>query len=721
MMKLTTVFAYLLSVVVFARAAELSNVDLFDLTISPTSQKYPHLGWSASFSFFIADTANVAIGDTFTLDLEHVYRVKFGATTDTSSMIATLDDGTEALRCYVTQQAAYLHANSIVVCQIITDVAKYGFASGHISFQFNFNSGDSVYPFELQNANYFHAGTMTVPFGSQLSANVEFDAVPKPQSIYSTARSTTYGTTELYYLSMICDGGKLLGGVQHIEFETENGPNPINCDAFQSFLSDKYNDWWFPTSGTNTNVDVVCYKNSAIITAPEGKEGDMLFFNVLQDLNSGENILKHKVDAHYSCLDTASNTTYTSSIVTTLHYAVTPGAAAVAISAVTPATPATVTSETSSVVSSETPITITSTTTTGWTGTYTTTYSTETTETVGPDGSTTPEIIYHVETPSSVITVTSTTTTGWTGTYTTTYSTQTTETVGPDGSTTPEIIYHVETPSSVITVTSTTTTGWTGTYTTTYSTQTTETVGPDGSTTPEIIYHVETPSSVITVTSTTTTVWTGTYTTTYYTETTETVGPDGSTTPEIIYHVETPTPIPSLSSEDANVLPPPAIVHTMTETTTVTSYWTGTYATTYSTETTFYVGTDSSSTPNIIYHIKTPEASQPLVVSPTTPVVVQRPSTPVFVEVPVPKTSPVVVPAPSNPVSPPAPVKPPTTSQPPAGAQPPVVPQPPVAQFTSNNPGPSQPIISIFHGAGDRVQTAPFNLALVVLGSLFLF
>ena len=701
-MKFQTIFAYFLTVVVFTRAAEISDIDLFDLKIAPTSERYPHLGWSASFSFFISDTSNVAVGDTFSLDLEHIYRVKFGATTDTSSMIASLDDGTEALRCYVTQQAAYLYQKSIVVCQIISDVAKFGFASGHISFQFNFNSGDSVYPFELQNANYFHSGTMNIPFGSQMSTNVQFDAIPKPQSIYSTARSTTYGTTELYYLSMICDGGKLLGGVEHIEFETENGPNPINCDAFQSFISDKYNDWWFPTSGTNTNVDVVCYKNSAIITVPEGKEGDMLFFNVLQDLNSGENILQHKVDAHYSCLDTASNTTYTSSIVTTLHYAVTPGAAAVSISAVTP----------------EVPVTLTSTTTTGWTGTYTTTYSTETTVVIGTDYSTTPEIIYHVETPSPLVTVTSTTTTGWTGTYTTTYSTETTVTVGPDGSTTPEIIYHVETPSSLVTVTSTTTTGWTGTYTTTYSTETTVTVGPDGSTTPEIIYHVETPSPLITVTSTTTTFWTGTYTTTYSTETTVTVGADSSTTPEVIYHVETPTPAPVYSTDDATERPPPAVIKTQTETTTVTSYWTETYATTYSTETTYYVGTDSSSTPNIIYHIKTPDASVPPVMVPTTPVVTQRPSTPVFVEVPDQKISTIIVPRPTAPV--PAPGQP-ITPSPPAVPQQSAAPQPPVAQYSSDVPSPSQPIISIFQGAGVRVQSTPFNLALVILGSLFLF
>ena len=548
---LTALLVFLL----LSNAAEISNVNLYDLSITPTSAKVPHLGWLAAFTFFIPDISGVTVGDTFTLDLEHIYRVKFGGTTEASNMTVALDDGTDALQCYATQQAAYIYDSTIVQCKVITDLSKYSYVSGQISFTFNFNSGGSIHQYELSDAAYFKSGTMTVPFGSGMSADVEFDSTPKPTNMYYIGRTTTYGTIEVYYLDMICPDGKLLGGTQQMQFDTTDGQNPITCSTVQAYLADEYNDWWLPTSYGSNHPDVVCYDNTIDITVTDASAGDMLFVNALQDIYAGSNILSHTISGSYSCVNTLSNITYTSTIDTTAVITATAGSASMAMFA------------------QRTPAVITSTTTTGWTGTFTTTYSTEITETTGTDGSTTPEIIYHVETPSSLITVTSTTTTGWTGTFTTTYSTEFTETTGTDGSTTPEIIYHVETPSTIIT--SNTSTGWTGTFTTTYSTEITETTGPDSSTTPETSYYVETPSSLIIVTSTTEN-----------------------------------KPCTSAKTETTTLdISTPATIYIKTQTTTSIIYWTESYATTYSIETQYTVESGSISIPNIIYHIKTPDIS----------------------------------------------------------------------------------------------------------------
>ncbi|KAG0657283.1 hypothetical protein C6P45_002463, partial [Maudiozyma exigua] len=103
-----------------------------------------------------------------------------------------------------------------------------------------------------------------------------------------------------------------------------------------------------------------------------------------------------------------------------------------------------------------------------------------------------------------------------------------------------------------------------------------------------------------------------------------TVGTDSSTTPEIIYHVETPNnSIPSESAAQnvsstsakketttSNIsISTPEIIHFKTQTTTSIIYWSESYVTTYSTETQYIVQSGSTSIPNIVYHMKTPDVS----------------------------------------------------------------------------------------------------------------
>ena len=508
-----------------SNAAEISNVNLYDLSITPTSAKLPHLGWIAAFTFFIPDTSGVTVGDTFTLDLEHVYRVKFGGTTEASNMTVALDDGTDALQCYATQQAAYLYDSTIVQCKVITDLSKYSYVSGQISFAFNFNNGGSIYQYELANAAYFNSGTMTIPFGSDMSANVEFESTPKLTGMYYIGRTTTYGSIEVYYLDMICPDGNLLGGTQQMQFDTADGKNPITCSSVQAYLSNEYNDWWLPTSYESNHPDVICYDNAIDITVTDASAGDMLFVNALQDIYAGSNILSHTISGSYSCLNTLSNTTYTSTIDTTAVITATAGSASMTISA------------------QSTPATITSTTTTGWTGTFTTTYSTETTQTIGTDGSTTPEIIYYVETPSSSMVSLSTTDNK-------PCTSSKTETTLSETSTAATISIKTQTTTSVI--------YWTESYVTTYSTETQYIIESGSISIPNIIYHIKTPdvNTVSTAAITSTTSTTTTTTNGQSQNSTPVVSTQmASTTSTVTSDIETTTPLVQYPTSSISSIP----------------------------------------------------------------------------------------------------------------------------------------------------------------------
>ncbi|CAI4044900.1 hypothetical protein SUVZ_10G1920 [Saccharomyces uvarum] len=496
-------------------AADIDNISFSNLEIAPlTSNKQPDQGWTASFDFTIADPSSIKEGDQFTLSMPHVYRVKLSDPYQTTTI--SLNDGTEAFKCYVSQQAAYLYEDTILTCTAQTDLSSYNSIDGSITFSLNFSNGDSKYAYELENAKFFKSGPMLIQLGDQMSDTVDFDSATFTENVLHSGRTTGYGSFESYHLGMRCPNGHFLGGTEKINYDNSNHNVSLDCSSVQVYSSNDFNDWWFPQSYNDINADVTCFGSSLWITLDEELDnGEMVWVNALQSLPVGTNTIDHVLQFQYSCLDTIANTTYATEFSTTREFIVYQGEGLATASAKNAFT--------------------TSTTTTGWTGTYTSTYSTDSTFTVGTDTQTTPEVIIHVETPSTRLT--STTTTGWTGTYTSTYSTDSTFTVGTDTQTTPEVIIHVETPSTRLT--STTTTGWTGTYTSTYSTDSTFTVGTDTQTTPEVIIHVETPSTRLT--STTTTGWTGTYTSTYSTDSNFTVGTDTQTTPEVIIHVETPS------------------------------------------------------------------------------------------------------------------------------------------------------------------------------------
>ena len=279
------------------------------------------------------------------------------------------------------------------------------------------------------------------------------------------------------------------------------------------------------------------------------------------------------------------------------------------------------------IFSVETPQVKTATTVnTPWTGTYTTTYSTDISTETGADGIPTVKTNFLVETPQ--VETATTINAGWTGTYTTTYSTTIVTETGADGVPTVKTNFLVETPQ--VETATTVNIPWTGTYTTTVATATTTVTGVDGIPTIETIFRVETPE-VETVT-TINVAWTGSYTATYSTELVTTTGADGVITIEAVYHVKTPavgssntkisTQLNNNTINGADVVPN---VHTTmpVETTEVgnssiiNSPWTGTYATTYSTEFVTVTGTDGIVTLKAVYHVETPAMASSNAKTPT--------------------------------------------------------------------------------------------------------
>mgnify|MGYP001224105789 CR=1 FL=1 len=94
-----------------ASAININDITFSNLEITPlTANKQPDQGWTATFDFSIADASSIREGDEFTLSMPHVYRIKLLNSSQTATI--SLADGTEAFKCYVSQQAAYLYENT---------------------------------------------------------------------------------------------------------------------------------------------------------------------------------------------------------------------------------------------------------------------------------------------------------------------------------------------------------------------------------------------------------------------------------------------------------------------------------------------------------------------------------------------------------------------------------------------------------------------------------
>lgn len=308
-------------------AAEITAISFSGLSYSPlTAYHYPHQGWKASFDFSIKDS--VSKGDYFDLSMAHVYRVKFD--NDNSSMIAQLQDGTQAFQCYVTQQAAYKFEETKLRCAALKELSSS--LSGSISFSLSFSTGGSAYSYELENAGVFHAGTNDVPLGDKMSAPITFDASQFDGDIYTIGRTTTYNNFETYYSAMKCQNGYLLGGVQTINYDKLGHHLNLDCSSAQVYLSDKFNDWSLPLEYEQAGPSVSCSQSILEVSLNHTNENQRLWINALQSVPNGINTIQHDVQLKYSCSDTLKNTVYSTDFHTIVEYTIYQGSAFATIS-----------------------------------------------------------------------------------------------------------------------------------------------------------------------------------------------------------------------------------------------------------------------------------------------------------------------------------------------------------------------------------------------------
>ena len=105
---LSNIITYL-SLFLLTQAATVADISFSNLSLKPSGPYNPILFWVATFDFDIADTSSIAKGDTFSVDLNNVYRVKFD--NDNPTMDINLSDGTTAFTCHVEQQGCLLYTS----------------------------------------------------------------------------------------------------------------------------------------------------------------------------------------------------------------------------------------------------------------------------------------------------------------------------------------------------------------------------------------------------------------------------------------------------------------------------------------------------------------------------------------------------------------------------------------------------------------------------------
>lgn len=299
-------------------AAKIESVEFSNLSLKPESPIIePHHAWEAKFNFRIPESYTVKKDDYFELVLPRVYRIKF--TEDSTELIIPMKDRLqpEVFHCTIPQQAAFKYADTILRCTTLIDLAPHPEIYGEIKIVLSFSNGDSCYEYELENANYFESGMNYIELEEGLNTEVHFNAAQFSGAFYSTMKTTSYDSVETYFLSMNCPNGYILGGTQRINFDSKDQNCNLDCDSPQVFISNHFNDWWFPKSYQEAkDVDVNCFGNELIITIGEQPDGHLLWINAMQGVEEGINTLFHSVYLEYTCTDTLAHTTHS-----TQHYA----------------------------------------------------------------------------------------------------------------------------------------------------------------------------------------------------------------------------------------------------------------------------------------------------------------------------------------------------------------------------------------------------------------
>ncbi|CAR21475.1 Sag1p [Lachancea thermotolerans CBS 6340] len=294
-------------------ATQIKSVSFEGLSIdSISSQSFPHKMWELSFEFTIEDVNQISESDYFLLDLPHVYRVKFS--NDADYQYITMADGSDAFKCYASQQAAYKYGSSVLRCDAVRTFSSFTSLRGNLSIGAVFSNGGSSYEFELENSKYFKSGEQLVELSEKLSAVANFARAPDFDSYYYEGRTTTYGSMESYYLGLSCPDGYILGGTQVIDYSPGTQPSSFDCSDAQVQLSSDFNDWFFPESYQSFSGDYVCNGATLSISFDKIDSGKRIWVNNLQYLDASASTVYHSIYFDYTCTNTLSSLVYTTAV-----------------------------------------------------------------------------------------------------------------------------------------------------------------------------------------------------------------------------------------------------------------------------------------------------------------------------------------------------------------------------------------------------------------------
>ncbi|SCU96963.1 LANO_0E14840g1_1 [Lachancea nothofagi CBS 11611] len=362
-----------------ALAIQISTISFSDLSIeSLSSQKLPQKIWKLSFNFKLEAANTVSQDDYFLLNLPHVYRIKFGDNNDYQYI--TMADGSQAFRCYASQQAAYKFEDTILRCDAVTNLTFFSSLTGSLTVGIVFSNGGSSYQYELSNAKYFAGGQQTIDFGNGMSASTNFGSAPAFDGYYYEGHTTTYGTMESYYLGFTCPDGYILGGSQIIDYNPDGATGGFDCASAQVQVAEDFNDWFFPTSFQEFEGDFFCNGATLSLSFEKIDPSYRIWVNNLQSLDDSASRVVHSVSLDYTCTNTMSNKTYTTTANQSPVFVIKDG---------------TFTGNGTATGYANSISTTTTTTTTVWTESYTTT-------TTGSIGSGATVVTIHIDFPSSL-------------------------------------------------------------------------------------------------------------------------------------------------------------------------------------------------------------------------------------------------------------------------------------------------------------------------------
>lgn len=199
--------------------------------------------YTATLDWAIPAAADAQIGDTFSLTMDNVYRVRFGS----AQVLRLTAGGTEIARCSA-QNGAYMSARSVMSCTVISPLTLQD-ARGTVSFTTLFGAGGSANPSEIQQANAFQVGSNIVSWNNgELSTTLNLVAgAYYPQSSDSDNQFYSH-TTSYNYIETISVSDSCSDYIADATLQLTVTNVELDCSKLQLYMTNDLNAWFMPKS-----------------------------------------------------------------------------------------------------------------------------------------------------------------------------------------------------------------------------------------------------------------------------------------------------------------------------------------------------------------------------------------------------------------------------------------------------------------------------------------